>query len=43
MKNKSIMSYPLSSGKDAIKIHPDKMEPEILYNCIHQNKVMLVY
>jgi len=43
MKNKSIMSYPLSSGKDGIKIQPDKMEPEILYHCIHQNKVMLVY
>jgi len=43
MKNKSIMSYPLSSGKDGIKIQPDKMEPEILYHCIHQNKIMLVY
>jgi len=43
MKNKSIMSYPLSSGKDGIKIQPDKMEPEILYHCVHQNKVMLVY
>ena len=43
MKNKSIMLYPLSSGKDGIKIQPDKMEPEILYHCIHQNKVMLVY
>ena len=43
MENKSIMSYPLSSGKDGIKIQPDKMEPEILYHCIHQNKVMLVY
>ena len=37
------MSYPLSSGKDGIKIQPDKMEPEILYHCIHQNKIMLVY
>jgi hypothetical protein len=43
MKNKSIMSYPLSSGKDGIKIQPDKMEPEILYHCIYQNKIMLVY
>ena len=43
MKNKSIMPYPLSSGKDGIKIQPDKMEPEILYHCIHQNKIMLVY
>ena len=43
MKNKSVMSYPLSSGKDGIKIQPDKMKPEILYHCIHQNKVMLVY
>ena len=37
------MSYPLSSGKDGIKIQPDKMEPEILYQCNHQNKIMLVY
>jgi len=37
------MSYPLSSGKDGIKIQPDKMESEILYHCIYQNKIMLVY
>ena len=37
------MTYPLSSGKDGIKIQPDKMQPEILYHCIYQNKVMLVY
>ena len=37
------MSYPLTSGKDGIKIQPDKMEPEALYHCIYQNKVMLVY
>ena len=37
------MPYPLSSGKDGIKIQPDKMEPEILYHCIYQNKIMLVY
>ena len=37
------MSYPLSSGKDGIKIQPDKMEPETLYHCIYQNKIMLVY
>jgi hypothetical protein len=37
------VTYPLSSGKDGIKIQPDKMQPEILYHCIYQNKVMLVY
>ena len=37
------MTYPLSSGKDGIKIQPDKMQSEILYHCIYQNKVMLVY
>ena len=37
------MSYPLSSEKDGIKIRPDKMQPETLYHCIYQNKVMLVY
>ena len=37
------MSYPLSSEKDGIKIKPDKMQPETLYHCIFQNKIMLVY
>ena len=37
------MPYPLSTVKDGIKIQPDKMEPEILYHCIYQNKIMLVY
>ena len=43
MKNKLIMSYPLTTGKDGIKIQPDKMESETLYHCIYQNKIMLVY
>ena len=43
MKNKRIMSYPLTTGKDGIKIQPDKMESETLYHCIYQNKIMLVY
>ena len=37
------MSYPLTSEKDGIKISPDKMQPETLYHCICQNKIMLVY
>ena len=37
------MPYPLSSEKDGIKIQPDKMQPETLYYCVFQNKVMLVY
>ena len=37
------MPYPLLSEKDGIKIQPDKMQPETLYHCIYQNKVMLVY
>ena len=37
------MSYPLTSEKDGIKIRPDKMQPETLYHCIYQNKIMLVY
>ena len=37
------MSYPLSSEKDGIKIQPDKMQPETLYHCVFQSKVMLVY
>ena len=37
------MSYPLTSEKDGIKIQPDKMQPETLYHCVFQNKVMLVY
>ena len=42
-KNKSDMSYPLTAEKDGIKIRPDKMQPEILYHCLYQNKIMLVY
>ena len=37
------MPYPLLSEKDGIKIQPDKMESEILYHCIFQNRIMLVY
>ena len=37
------MSYPLTSEKDGIKIKPDKMQPETLYHCMFQNKIMLVY
>ena len=43
MKNKRIMPYPLTTGKDGIKIQPDKMESETLYHSIFQNKIMLVY
>ena len=43
MKNKRIMPYPLTTGKDGIKIQPDKMDPETWYHCIFQNKIMLVY
>ena len=37
------MSYPLTAENDGIKIRPDKMQPEILYHCLYQNKIMLVY
>ena len=37
------MPYPLLSEKDGIKIQPDKMQPETLYHCVFQNKIMLVY
>ena len=37
------MPYPLTTGKNGIKIQPDKMESETLYHCIFQNKIVLVY
>ncbi len=37
------MDYPLSTGKDGIKIKPEKMESEKLYHCIYNDKVFLVY
>ncbi len=37
------MQYPLTSENDGIKIKPEIMEPETLYHCIFENKVMLVY
>jgi len=38
-----IMTYPLTSEKDGIKIKSEIMKSETLYHCIFQNKVMLVY
>ncbi|GFN40101.1 MAG: hypothetical protein O6761_05585 [Thaumarchaeota archaeon] len=37
------MDYPLSTGKDGIKIKPEKMESEKLYHCVYNDKVFLVY
>jgi hypothetical protein len=37
------VSYPLSSEQDGIKIRPDLMEPEKMYYCIHNEKVVLVF
>lgn len=37
------MPYPVSSEKNGIKIIPELMEPEKMYYCIHDQKVMLVY
>jgi len=38
-----VMSYPLTSEKDGIKMKPEMMKSETLYHCLFQNKVMLVY
>ena len=38
-----IMTYPLISEKEGIKIKFEIMKSETLYHCIFQNKVMLVY
>ncbi|MEW6043866.1 MAG: hypothetical protein AB1608_06345 [Thermoproteota archaeon] len=37
------MQYPLSSEQDGIKIRPDLMEPEKMYYCLHNEKVLLVF
>ncbi|MFN3655314.1 MAG: hypothetical protein ACK4TO_08335 [Candidatus Nitrosotenuis sp.] len=37
------MSYPLSSEKDGIKIIPHLMEPEKMYYCLHNEKILLVF
>ena len=37
------MSYPLSVEKDGIKIKPEQMQPETIYHCIFQNKIIIIY
>ena len=37
------MSYPLSSEQDGVKIRPDLMEPEKMYYCLHNDKILLVF
>lgn len=37
------MVYPVTAGKDGIKIKPEHMKQEKLYHCIFQDKVLLVY
>ena len=36
------MSYPLSVEKDGIKIKPEQMQPETIYHCIFQNKIIII-
>jgi len=35
--------YPVSPSDDGIKIQPEKMEREKLYQCVFQDKVLLFY
>jgi len=37
------MGYPLIPDEKGIKIIAEEMEPEKMYYCYHNNKVMLVY
>jgi hypothetical protein len=37
------VSYPLSSDEKGIKIIPQLMEPERMYYCLHNDKVLLVF
>lgn len=37
------MSYPLSSDENGIKIIPQLMEPERMYYCLHNDRVLLVF
>lgn len=37
------MEYPLRPDEKGIKIIAQEMEPEKMYYCYHNNKVMLVY
>ena len=37
------MGYPLVPDEKGIKIIAQEMEPEKMYYCYHNNKVMLVY
>ncbi|MDQ3872246.1 MAG: hypothetical protein M3258_01365 [Thermoproteota archaeon] len=36
-------NYPIIAEHDGIKLKPEKMIPDKLYYCIHDNKVFLFY
>ena len=35
--------YPVSTGKDGVKIQPENMEKEKLYHCMFNDKILLFY
>ncbi len=37
------MKYPLSSEQNGVKIIPELMEPEKMYYCLHNQKILLVF
>jgi len=37
------MDYPVTVETEGIKIQPEKMEPDKLYHCIYQDKVVLFF
>lgn len=37
------MVYPLEPNENGVKIRPDLMEPEKMYYCIHNEKVLLFF
>jgi hypothetical protein len=37
------VSYPLLPDERGVKIIPELMEPEKMYYCLHNEKVLLVY
>ena len=37
------MTYPVSAGKEGIKVKPEIMEREKLYHIIHDEKIFLIF
>lgn len=38
-----VLEYPVQAGSEGIKLKPEKMEADKLYQCIYEDKIFLFY